>query len=328
MLGWLLGKRKKHQVDHPSATEKHHSGAGNSSLTDTAHGGSLKSALEEASDRALQQRREQRKADRMNRREALFSVVREVMLRSGILSSAYKFKVLSIDQRGRHFLVLLDLSIDLAQTEPAERLVEIEKMIADTALSRMQVVVQAVYWRHFSPSQTASVHLSTGDTQPGGLSSSVRMGDEAAQANHANTKPAESSAADAISTALAELRAKNRARSQERAAEQASQTKGTTDFAATQVAQREQVGGRNTPEQQTFAQTQWQARSAMQADEDELVAFQRALKGEHLMQDDHQASIFVSGRALDTGSGSLEDQHMMDAGIDLSGTQYGELPKF
>lgn len=57
--------------------------------------------------------------------------------------------------------------MDLAQSEPAERLLEIEKMIAETAMARMQVVVQAVYWRHFVQGQAATVRLSSGDTQPG-----------------------------------------------------------------------------------------------------------------------------------------------------------------
>ena len=46
----------------------------------------------------------------MARRELLYGVVREAMVRAGVLSSSYKFKVLSLDARGRQFLVMVDLS--------------------------------------------------------------------------------------------------------------------------------------------------------------------------------------------------------------------------
>ena len=46
----------------------------------------------------------------MARRELLYAVVREAMVRAGVLSSSYKFKVLSLDPRGRQFLVMVDLA--------------------------------------------------------------------------------------------------------------------------------------------------------------------------------------------------------------------------
>ena len=51
-----------------------------------------------------------RKHERMARRELLYAVVREAMVRAGVLSSSYKFKVLSLDPRGRQFLVMVDLA--------------------------------------------------------------------------------------------------------------------------------------------------------------------------------------------------------------------------
>jgi hypothetical protein len=355
MFGWLLGKKKDHKKGGkpPSSSGKsspRQLDAGDSVLPDLGHEfGHTKTALEEASDRAMQQRREQRKVDRMGRREALFGIVREIMLRSGILSSAYKFKVLSIDQKGRHFLVLLDLSLDLAHSEPAERLLEIEKMIAETSMSRMQVVVQAVYWRYFSPSQAATVRLSSGDTQPGGLSAHIGIGNDTAAAHSSagSERKSENSAADAISTALAELRAKNRAKLQERAtAEQhiattpppVAQAQGnaaaasSTTFAATQIITASHLAAANLGQTEVFAETQMQSRLA-HADEDELAAFQRALQTRAPVhaQEDAQASIFVSGQALNSPSESDHiglDEHFADDGADLSGTQYGELPKF
>ena len=41
-----------------------------------------------------------RKHERMARREMLYGIVRESMVRAGVLSSSYKFKVLSLDPRG------------------------------------------------------------------------------------------------------------------------------------------------------------------------------------------------------------------------------------
>jgi hypothetical protein len=46
----------------------------------------------------------------MERREMLYAVVREAMVRAGVLSSTYKFKVLSLDPRGRQFMVMVDLA--------------------------------------------------------------------------------------------------------------------------------------------------------------------------------------------------------------------------
>jgi hypothetical protein len=51
-----------------------------------------------------------RKGERMARRELLYTVVREAMMRAGVLSASYKFKVLSLDGRGRQFLVMVDLA--------------------------------------------------------------------------------------------------------------------------------------------------------------------------------------------------------------------------
>src|SRR5688500_8997910 len=69
-----------------------------------------------------------RKQERLERRELLYAVVRESMVRAGVLSSTYKFKVLSLDPRGRQFLVMVDLSRGAGGD--THRLAEIEAMIA------------------------------------------------------------------------------------------------------------------------------------------------------------------------------------------------------
>lgn len=86
-----------------------------------------------------------RKAERLERREQLYSVVRDAMTRAGVLSASYKFKVLSLDTRGRQYLIMMDLS--QAAAGETGRLAEIESLIAQSAKSRYEILVTAVYWR-------------------------------------------------------------------------------------------------------------------------------------------------------------------------------------
>jgi hypothetical protein len=86
-----------------------------------------------------------RKAERMARRELLYAIVRAAMLHAGVLSASYKFKVLSLDGRGRQFLVMIDLARNCAMEPP--QLSEIEAMVAQGAKARHDILVSAVYWR-------------------------------------------------------------------------------------------------------------------------------------------------------------------------------------
>jgi len=86
-----------------------------------------------------------RKAERLERREQLYSVVRDAMTRAGVLSASYKFKVLSLDTRGRQYLIMMDLS--QAAAGETGRLAEIESLIAQSAKARYEILVTAVYWR-------------------------------------------------------------------------------------------------------------------------------------------------------------------------------------
>lgn len=85
------------------------------------------------------------RSERSARREQLYSVVRDAMVRVSILSAGYKFKVLSLDNAGQRFVVMVDLDHAYA-AEPA-RLREIEGLIAELAKARMAAIVHAVYWR-------------------------------------------------------------------------------------------------------------------------------------------------------------------------------------
>lgn len=87
----------------------------------------------------------QRRNERNERRELLYSVVREAMVRAGVLSSAYKFKVLSLDQRGRQFMIMMDLSREMG-ADP-RRFGDIEILIAQSAKTKYDILVTAVYWR-------------------------------------------------------------------------------------------------------------------------------------------------------------------------------------
>jgi hypothetical protein len=105
-----------------------------------------------------------RKHERLERREMLYAIVRECMTQAGVLSSSYKFKVLSLDSRGRQYLVMMDLPHE--HTGETGRLAEIEALIARNAKSRHDILVTAVYWRVIE-------HVTTGLTQPAHVAAAV-----------------------------------------------------------------------------------------------------------------------------------------------------------
>jgi hypothetical protein len=85
------------------------------------------------------------KLKRHARREQLYVAIREAMTRAGVLSASYKFKVLSLDQRGNEFIVMMDLA--KAFNGQPEQLAEIETLIIQNAKARFEITVPAVYWR-------------------------------------------------------------------------------------------------------------------------------------------------------------------------------------
>jgi len=86
-----------------------------------------------------------RKVKRHARREQLYAAVRDTMTQSGVLSSSYKFKVLSLDQMGNQFLVMMD--IDQAVNDENGNLAQIEGKIIQSAKLRFEILVSSVYWR-------------------------------------------------------------------------------------------------------------------------------------------------------------------------------------
>lgn len=86
-----------------------------------------------------------RRSERVQRRELLYGVVRESMTASGLLSAAYKFKVLSLDSSGREYLIMMDVPHEYL-AEPG-RIADMEGRIARSAKERFGMLVTAVYWR-------------------------------------------------------------------------------------------------------------------------------------------------------------------------------------
>lgn len=123
-----------------------------------------------------------RKNERMERRELLYTVVRDAMVRAGVLSASYKFKVLSLDQRGRQFLVMMDLAREYGGE--TVRLSEIEALIAQTAKTRYDILVTAVYWR-------INDHVAVGIPQKGiaPLGAALPVGTQAPAATAAVRRP-------------------------------------------------------------------------------------------------------------------------------------------
>jgi hypothetical protein len=105
------------------------------------------------------------KVQRQTRRENLYAVVREAMIRSEVLASRYKFKVLSLDTHGRQFLVMVDL-MD-ATALPAHRFLAVEQLIVSHAAQQHGLFVKSVYWRsnetmpepHHAPAASAKPEL-------------------------------------------------------------------------------------------------------------------------------------------------------------------------
>ena len=142
---------------------------------------------------------ERRKDERARQRELLFKVVRESMVRVGVLSSSFKFKVLATDPRGKKFIVMMDLSRDFGGE--VSQLAEIEKLICQSAKARYNIAVSAVYWRaeevtpsrqpdsavHPAPAATASASASAASA-PAVTASAPGVAAQAVEV-HASTSP-------------------------------------------------------------------------------------------------------------------------------------------
>ena len=119
-----------------------------------------------------------RKSVRLGQRELLYTVVRDVMIRAGVLVASYRFKVLSLDAQGRQYLIMMDLlKIDVGEMK---RLSEIESMIVQAAKVRHDILVTGVYWRN----DLEKTHVKTPQTQVSGSTATL------AKSRSARTSPA------------------------------------------------------------------------------------------------------------------------------------------
>lgn len=135
-----------------------------------------------------------RRGRRILRREQLFSVVRESLIRGGVLSTSYEFKVLTLDANGDSFLVLIDLALP-AEVMPDEYLLEIERWVQASALARHDMRVPSVYWRRQAVHDQrgialrAAVDAQTRRQAPGDMSVAAIASDELAIPAPPKAKP-------------------------------------------------------------------------------------------------------------------------------------------
>jgi hypothetical protein len=129
-----------------------------------------------------------RRGRRILRREQLFSVVRESLIRAGILSSSYEFKVLALDSNGDGFLVLIDLALP-GEVMPDEYLLEIESWIQKSARTRHSMRIPSVYWRRQAAQDQRGHALKAAVAAQTQRSAQAGEGVSAAQPTQARTRP-------------------------------------------------------------------------------------------------------------------------------------------
>jgi hypothetical protein len=175
----------------PESMPSQHSGLGQADVTVPMHRPGQAAKHADASGR---------RSERLERRELLYGVVRECMNGAGVLSSTYKYKVLSLDASGRQYLIMVDMPrADLV--DPAQFTV-IEGSIARSAKERYDILVTAMYWR-------INDQVSAGkDRQPAPVATPVAEAEAAPAA--ANTK-AHSAAPEAQALLEEEVQAFKRA---------------------------------------------------------------------------------------------------------------------
>ena len=146
LLNWFFTKPAKPAKPNkaPGINEKPAQSRDALSRTAASPGGGAADAAQRTSADSSS-RSEQRKVKRHARREQLYLAVRDSMTHSGVLSLSYKFKVLSLDQRGDQFLVMMD--VDQSVDNQASNLTSIEAKIVQTANARFAILVSSVYWR-------------------------------------------------------------------------------------------------------------------------------------------------------------------------------------
>ncbi len=258
-----------------------------------------------------------RKNERMERRELLYTVVRDAMVRASVLSAGYKFKVLSLDQRGRQFLVMIDLGREYGGE--TARLSEIEALIAQTAKSRFDILVTAVYWR-------INDHVAVGVPGRGAAHPPIAP-------SHAGPAPGQAHPKQGPASAPAPLLPPRTAPTPTHAPRACGARGGRIGVAAGTA--------RDSPSPASYAPVEGTRSGAAAGkgydpiDADEVAAFRRAL-GSAAATGRAQPAASVPGTTVRSGpllppapsAHGVEDTEMSGhdrAASDLSNTQYGEL---
>ncbi len=83
------------------------------------------------------------------RREMMFDSLTSTLESRGIQSGSYRFKVVRADKRGHSFVVMVDLPLDLMDSDQGSQraLMALAVEIGKNALARYGLGVAAVYWR-------------------------------------------------------------------------------------------------------------------------------------------------------------------------------------
>ena len=83
--------------------------------------------------------------NRNDRRDLLYGVVRDTMVKAGILSSSYRFKLMSLDTDGTLYSVMVDIAQEYGvQHELIRRL---ENELTRSAFKNGKLRISGVYWR-------------------------------------------------------------------------------------------------------------------------------------------------------------------------------------
>lgn len=185
-FNWFSGKSvSNHATSADGQPEHDSSGLTRDERTRPVAGARPKSStpmqFKTSGDKMTAEQSSGQKSQRHAKRELLYAAVREAMIRAGVLSASYKFKVLSLDPRGDQFMVMMDLAQEFGgQTD---RLAEIEVLIAQSAKSRYNIRVTAVYWRMNElvavgrPGAQAAGHSHVEISRPAPLSTAPVMAD-------------------------------------------------------------------------------------------------------------------------------------------------------
>ena len=164
LFNWFINKSSssKNAVAHGSAllAKQDHSAPAASTIPPSGHSRPTPDTTN---------RSEERKAKRHARREQLYSAIRQAMTRAGVLSASFKFKVLSLDQRGDQFLVMMDVHPRLGLQE--EKLAESEVLIIEAAKTQFGILVTAVYWRVDTKAESGGLNASGFQSKPAPLAS-------------------------------------------------------------------------------------------------------------------------------------------------------------